>query len=279
MNIKLQTNVELENIEIWLLLEAIYHYYGLDFRNYVSPSIRRRILHRMKLENLSSISALQEKVLHDPIIMEKLFQDFSINITELFRDPGFYISFREKVIPFLRTLPFIRIWHAGCSTGEEAYSMAILLSEENLYKKTRIYATDMNEKVIQTAKAGRFDLKKLPSYSDNYMKSGGTKDFSEYYSIGEKEAVFHPYLAENIVFAQHNLVTDGSFNEFHVIICRNVLIYFKKVLQNHVHSLFFESLSDSGFLCLGNKEGIRYTKYAHCYKEVDANEKLYQKLK
>lgn len=273
----LDTITELEKIEVEILLEGIYKYYGLDFRNYVFSSIKRRIFHRMQQENVLTISALQEKVLHDSKSMERLLEDFSINITEVYRDPSFFSTFRNKIVPFLRTVPFIRIWHAGCSTGEEVYSMAILLEEENLYKKTRIYATDMNEKVIQKAKSGFFDRKKIKAYSKNYLMSGGTGDFSDYYLAVRNGAYFHPRLSENIVFAQHNLVTDGSFNEFHVIICRNVLIYFNKTLQNHVHNLFYESLSDDGFLGLGGKEGIRFTNYAHRYKEVDMSEKLYQK--
>lgn len=279
MKEELDTKDELEKVEVEMLLEGIYRYYGLDFRNYVFPSIKRRIHYQMQLENVKTISALQEKVLHDPKAMEKLFDAFSIHITEAFRDPSFFLAFRKKIIPYLQNLPFIRIWHAGCSTGEEVYSMAILLEEENLYKKTRIYATDMNEKMIQKAKTGCFDAKKIKMYADNYFASGGTNDFANYYSVIGNGAYFHKRLAENMVFAQHNLVTDGSFNEFHVVICRNVLIYFNKTLQNHVHQLFYESLSDSGFLGLGSKEGIRFTNYAHCYKEVDTGEKLYQKSK
>ena len=274
---KLQVD-ELEKIEIELLLEGIYRHYGFDFRNYVFSSIRRRIWHRIRAENLNSISGLQEKVLHDPRYMEKLLADFSIHVTEMFRDPSFFKAFRTKVVPMLRDYPYIRIWHAGCSTGEEVYSMAILLHEEGLYQKTRIYATDMNENLLRTAKQGVFPLNRMQTYTKNYHKAGGTKAFSEYYTVKHQHVIFHPFLAENVVFAQHNLATDRSFNEFHVIICRNVMIYFNRLLQNRVHHLFYESLSLSGILGLGNKEGIGVTNHAQCYEEIDSSEKLYRKI-
>ncbi|MGM0881442.1 MAG: CheR family methyltransferase [Bacillota bacterium] len=270
---------ELERIEVELFLEAIYRYYGCDFRNYVTPSIRRRIWHRIHAENLSTVSGLQEKVLHDRRVLKKLLSDFSINVTEMFRDPNFFAAFRKKIIPLLKDYPSIRIWHAGCSTGEEVYSMSILLHEEGLYHKTRIYATDMNEDVIEEAKSGAFPLEKMQTYTKNYVNAGGMKAFSEYYTVKNERAVFHPFLSENIVFAQHNLAVDGSFNEFHVIICRNVMIYFNPVLMNRVHNLFYESLACSGFLGLGNKESIAFTSQTANYEEMDANEKLYRKIK
>lgn len=268
---------ELERIEIKLLLEGIYRHYGFDFRNYAFSSIRRRIWYRIRAERLTTISGLQEKVLHDPRMMEKLFNDFSINVTEMFRNPGFFKVFRERVVPLLRTYPYIRIWHAGCSSGEEVYSMAVLLHEEGLYKKTRIYATDFNENILKKAKQGTFPLERMQLYTKNYLQSGGQKAFSEYYTAHHDHVVFHPFLTENVVFAQHNLVTDGSFNEFHVIICRNVLIYFDRDLQDRVHRLFYDSLSDGGFLGLGNREGVAFTRYADNYEEIDAVEKLYRK--
>lgn len=270
---------ELERIEVELFLEAIYRHYGCDFRNYVNPSIRRRIWHRIHAENLSTVSGLQEKVLHDRRVLKKLLSDFSINVTEMFRDPNFFAAFRKKIVPLLRDYPSIRIWHAGCSTGEEVYSMSILLYEEGLHHKTRIYATDMNENVIEEAKNGAFPLEKMQTYTKNYVNAGGTKAFSEYYTVKNERAVFHPFLSENIVFAQHNLAVDGSFNEFHVIICRNVMIYFNPLLLNRVHNLFYESLVCSGFLGLGNKESIAFTSQTANYEEMDANEKLYRKIK
>jgi chemotaxis protein methyltransferase CheR len=269
---------DLERIEIDLLLEGIYRHYGFDFRNYVFSSIRRRIWHRMYTENLSTVSALQEKVLHDPILMKSLLEDFSITVTEMFRDPSFYIAFRKKIIPILKKYPEFRIWHAGCSTGEEVYSMAVLLYEEGIYKNARIYATDINESALETAKQGVFPLKKMKIYTKNYLHSGGTKAFSEYYTVKDENAIFHTFLGENIVFAQHNLAVDHSFNEFHVIICRNVMIYFNSTLQNRVHELFYNSLVLSGVLGIGKKEDIAFTSHSMCYEEMDSNEKLYRKM-
>ncbi len=269
---------DLEQIEIELLLEGIYRYYGFDFRNYTYPFIHRRIWHRIRSEKLNSISGLQEKILHNPPLMEKLFSDFSINVTEMFRDPSFFRAFRTQVIPQLTEYPYIRIWHVGCATGEEVYSMAILLHEEGLYEKTKIYATDMNQSILEKAKEGVFSLDRMQTYTKNYMSAAGTRAFSEYYTAQEGYVSFHPYLKKNVVFAQHNLVTDRSFNEFHVIICRNVLIYFNKMLQNHVHHLFYESLSLSGFLGLGSREGVAFTNHGHDYEELHSTEKIYRKI-
>jgi chemotaxis protein methyltransferase CheR len=231
----------------------------------------------VKAERLNTISGLQEKVLHDPKCMKKLIADFTIQVTEMFRDPNFFKAFREKVIPVIRGYPFIRLWHAGCSSGEEIYSMAILLYEQGLYDKSIIYATDINEEALEKASAGVFPLEKMKIYTNNYLKSGGEQAFSEYYTATDKEATFHSFLRKNIVFAQHNLVTDGSFNEFNVIICRNVMIYFNKDLQNRVHQLFYESLSPYGFLGLGKREAIKFSIHEDCYQVVDGEEKIYHK--
>lgn len=271
-------SAEIEKIEISLLLEAIFQRYGHDFRNYAYSSIKRRIQHRLEIDKLESISQLQHNVLYDSLFMKKLLSDFSINVTEMFRDPEFYSSFRKHVVPLLHSLPSIRIWHAGCSTGEEAYSMAILLHEEGLYKKSKIYATDMNSDVIEKAKKGVFSFDKMKLYTSNYQKAGGQDAFSEYYTADQYGVQFLPFLSENIVFAQHNLVTDSSFNEFNVILCRNVLIYFDKQLQNHVHGLFQESLSCHGILGLGSKESLRFTPYMECFEEIDSENKLYKKI-
>ncbi|MDH4616445.1 protein-glutamate O-methyltransferase CheR [Brevibacillus sp. AY1] len=269
----------MERIEIKLLLEGIYRQYGYDFRNYTYSSIRRRIWHRIRIEKLNTISGLQEKVLHDPKMMEKLFADFSINVTEMFRDPRFFLTFRKKIIPLLRNEPIIRIWHAGCSTGQEVFSMAILLHEEGLLHKSRLYGTDMNESVLKKAKRGSFPIEKMQLYTKNYMQAGGTTAFSEYYTVKNGMVQFEPFLMDNMVFAQHNLVKDGSFNEFQIIICRNVMIYFNEPLQNHVHGLIYESLCTNGFLGLGNKEGVVFTTHASCYEEMDETEKFYRKIK
>src|SRR6185369_6197239 len=189
-------------------------HYGFDFRSYAYASIRRRLWRRIEAEGLKTITALQERVLHDPAMMEQLLLDLSINVTAMFRDPSFYLAFREKVVPLLRTYPFFRIWHAGCSTGEEVYSMAILLEEEGLYDRARIYATDINEVVLARARDGIYPVERMQEYTQNYLKAGGRQSFSEYYTAKYDHALFGPNLRRNVVFAQHNLVTDRSFSEF-----------------------------------------------------------------
>ena len=270
---------DLERIEIELLLEGVFRHYGFDFRAYAYASIRRRLWKRIEEEGLSSISALQESVLHKPEMMEKLLLDLSINVTAMFRDPNFYVNFREHVVPLLRTYPFIRIWHAGCSTGEEVYSMAMLLREEGLYDRSRIYATDINEVVLHRAKAGIFPLERMQEYTDNYIRAGGKKSFSEYYTARYGGALFDTSLTKNVVFSQHNLVTDRSFSEFNVILCRNVLIYFDKTLQSKVHTLFYDSLAMFGVLVLGSKETLRFMSHEECYQQIAAPEKIFRKVK
>ena len=269
---------ELEEIEIQLLLEGVYRYYGFDFRNYAIASLKRRIWNTIRAEKLNSVSGLQEKVLHEPDCMARFVLGLSVNVTAMFRDPSFYVAFRNKAIPLLRTYPFIRIWHAGCSTGEEVYSMAILLFEEGLYHRCRIYATDMNEVVLRQAKAGIFPLHLMQEYTQLYLQAGGKESFSQYYSAAYDGAIFRSFLKENIVFSTHNLVTDASFNEFNVILCRNVLIYFNQRLQEQVHKLFYESLRMFGILGLGRQETLKMTPYEHCYEEVEGQEKLYRRI-
>ena len=268
----------LERIEIELLLEGIYRHYGFDFRSYAYASIRRRLWKRIEAEGLPSVTSLQERVLHDSDMMEKLLLDLSINVTSMFRDPKFYVAFREQVVPLLRTYPFIRLWHAGCSTGEEVYSMAILLDEEGLYDRARIYATDINDVVIQRAKSGIFPLDRMQEYTENYINAGGKRSFSEYYTAKYDGALFSPSLLRNIVFSQHNLVTDRSFSEFNVILCRNVMIYFDRPLQNRVHQLFYESLPMYGILAVGSKESLRFSDVESCYEEINGREKIYRKV-
>jgi chemotaxis protein methyltransferase CheR len=269
---------DLEEIELSLLLEGVYRQYGFDFREYAPASLRRRVWRRIHAEGLTTVSALQDKLLHDPACMERLLLDLSISVTAMFRDPSFYAAFRSKVVPALRTYPFTRIWVAGCSTGEEVYSLAILLQEENLYDRTRIYATDINETVLDRARGGVFPLDKMREYTQNYIKSGGTRAFSEYYLAKYDGAQFQRSLTENVVFAQHNLVSDRSFNEFNVIVCRNVMIYFDRSLQDRVHRLFYESLANFGVLALGHKESIRFSPYEVRYEELDQHEKLYRRI-
>jgi chemotaxis protein methyltransferase CheR len=269
----------LEDIEIQLLLEGLYQYYGYDFRNYALSSLKRRIQSFMRLEGLTNISALQERLLHNRSCLDRFLLSLTVNVTSMFRDPSFYFAFRQQVIPLLRTYPFIRIWHAGCSTGEEVYSMAILLQEEKLYHRCRIYATDTNERVLQNAKNGIFCLRLMQQYTQLYLKAGGQKSFSEYYTAAYDNAIFRASLRENVIFAQHNLATDSSFNEFNVILCRNVLIYFNQILQKRVHTLFYNSLCTFGILGLGKQESIRFTPYESYYEEIAQGEKLYRRLK
>jgi chemotaxis protein methyltransferase CheR len=268
-----------EEIEIDVLLEAIHGVYGFDFREYARPSLRRRLWRRADAEGVTSISGLQEILLHDPACMERLLLDLSINVTAMFRDPTFYLAFRHTVVPILRTYPFIRIWSAGCSTGEETYSLAILLHEEGLLGRTRIYATDINEAVLVRAKDGVFPLDKMQGYTENYQAAGGTRAFSEYYVAGYEGARFNRALTDNIVFSRHNLVSDRSFNEFHAIICRNVMIYFDAPLQDKVHDLFAASLVRLGVLALGQKESIALTSHAGDYEDLDHAERIFRKVR
>jgi chemotaxis protein methyltransferase CheR len=274
-----QEKLDLEALEIKLLTEGIYEHYGFDFRDYSLPSMKRRIWKRIYAEGLSTVSGLQEKVLHDAGTMERLLLDLSINTTAMFRDPTFYLAFRQKVVPTLHTYPFVRIWHAGCSTGEEVYSMAMLLQEEELYERCRIYATDINEAVLQRAKEGIFPLSSMQENTSNYIAAGGTGNFSQYYTARYDNAIFRPSLRENVVFAQHNLVTDASFNQFNVIFCRNVLIYFNNELQDRVQKLFLNSMETFGILGLGKKETIKYTSIADSYEVIDAEERIYRRVR
>jgi chemotaxis protein methyltransferase CheR len=270
---------ELERVEIDLLLEGIFRRYGFDFREYAPASLKRRLWRRIHAEGLGSVSGLQERVLHDPDCMERLLLDLSINVTAMFRDPTFYVALRKRVVPLLKTYPFTRVWVAGCSTGEEVYSLAILLQEEDVYEKARIYATDVNEAVLERARAGVFPLDKMQGYTESYIRGGGTRAFSEYYVAAYDGARFSRSLTENVVFAQHNLVSDRSFNEFNLIMCRNVMIYFGKPLQDHVHRLFHESLAQFGVLALGRKESVAFSPLADRYEVLDPQERLYRKIR
>lgn len=269
---------DLEKIEIDLLLEGIYQHYGFDFRSYAFASLRRRLWKQVRAEGLQTISELQARLLHDPPAMERLLLNLSINVTSMFRDPAFYNTFRAKVIPLLKTYPFIRVWLAGCSTGEEVYSMAILFTEEGLYDRVRFYATDINEGVLQQARGGIFPLDRMQEYTANYLRSGGTRSFSEYYTAAYDGALFSPALRKNVVFAQHNLVNDRSFAEVHVVLCRNVMIYFNRALQDRVHELFYDSLPVYGILALGSKESLRFSSVEGNYEALSAREKIYRKV-
>jgi chemotaxis protein methyltransferase CheR len=268
---------ENEDIEIQLLLEAIYLKYGYDFREYARASIRRRILRRLGLSGMQSISAMQHAVLADTAFFETLLSDFSINVTEMFRDPSFYRVLRTAIVPILQTYPFIKIWHAGCATGEEVYSMAILLQEEGLYSRTQIYATDFNDRVLQKAKDGIYSIEHIREYTLNYQKAGGKNEFVNYYTAKHDHIIMSRSLKTQMVFANHNLVSDNVFGEMNLILCRNVLIYFTKTLQNRVMQVLYESLCPYGFLCLGSKESIKFSSYADHFEQVVNNEKIYKR--
>jgi chemotaxis protein methyltransferase CheR len=268
---------ELEGLELELLLEAIYQRYGYDFRGYARASLRRRLWRRADLEGLRSLSGLQERVLHDPGCLDRLLADLSINVTAMFRDPGFHLALRRDVLPELRTHPFVRIWVAGCSTGEEVLSVAIALREEGMLARTRIYATDMDTDVLERARAGAFALDKVREYTRNYLAAGGAEAFSDYYAVTGDHAVFDADLLRPVVFAQHNLATDHSFNEFQLILCRNVLIYFGRELQDRVLRLFHESLPRRGVLALGRKETLGGTAVEDDFEPFLEAERIYRR--
>jgi len=266
-----------EAVELDLLLEGIHRLYGTDFRDYARMSLTRRVFNMLHAEKLKSISELQAMVFHDPEAMGRLLLHLSVNVTTMFRDPAFFLSFRQKVVPYLFAHPFVRVWHAGCSTGEEVYSLAILLHEEGLYERARIYATDMNPVVVEKAKAGIYSLDQMQEFTANYVAAGGKGAFSDYYTAQYGHAIFKSWLRKNVVFSQHNLATDSSFNEFNVVLCRNVMIYFNKDLQTRVHNLLYQSLRRFGVLCLGRGETTRHTVHQDDYEPVDENEQIYRR--
>jgi chemotaxis protein methyltransferase CheR len=273
------TRPVLETIEIQRFLEAIFQHSGYDFRDYAFASIRRRILGQVAAAGTRSVAGLLDQVLRDPACMERLLEALTVPTTSMFRDPSFYLAFRRQVVPLLKTYPFVRIWHAGCSSGEEVYSLAILLREEGIHQRCRIYGTDLSERVLRVAKEGLMPLAAMKEYTENYQKAGGKASFSDYYTARYDRALMRPYLRENVVFAQHNLVTDGSFNEFNVILCRNVMIYFNKSLEARVHELLYQSLARLGVLGLGKKESLRFTPYEASYEPLDLDQRLYRKVK
>jgi chemotaxis protein methyltransferase CheR len=267
----------ISEIELHSLLEALYQKYGYDFRQYSKAHLARRISSRMVLSGLKSVGKIQDAVISDEYFASQLLQDLSITVTEMFRDPAFYIALREKVIPILRTYSFLKIWHAGCSTGEEVYSMAILLKEEGLYEKTTIYATDFNQRALENAKEGIISNDKMKGYTVNYQKAMGKESLGSYYTSQYDRAIIHKSLKKNIVWANHNLVTDGVFAEVHLILCRNVLIYFEQKLQNRVQHLFLNSLTKGGILCLGSKESLRFSELSDNYTELDKKQRIFKK--
>jgi chemotaxis protein methyltransferase CheR len=268
-----------ESEELSLLLETIFATRHLDFRHYSPASLRRRILQRVAEEKTGTIAGLRELVLADAASMERLLASLTIHVTAMFRDPGFFLTFRREIVPLLKTYPFLRIWVAGCSTGEEVYSLAILLHEEGLYDRCRLYATDVSESAIERARARIYPLAAMREYTRYYHQAGGLCPFADYYLADNQAAIFHPFLKENILFAQHNLAGDTSFNDFHLIFCRNVMIYFNKELQGRVYDLLNESLIVLGYLGLGRSESLRFSAIEEFFVSVSRQERLYRKIK
>jgi chemotaxis protein methyltransferase CheR len=265
--------------ELKELLESIRFVYGYDFTEYAEASVIRRIDHFMKGNTIATVQDLGKMLLRDENFFARFVQEFTVNVTEMFRDPAFYKSLRQHVLPRLATYPVIKIWIAGCSTGEEVYSMAILLQEEGLLSRSVIYATDINQRALQAAKDGVFNMDLMKNYTANYQKAGGKSSFSDYYLAKYNSALINKSLKQNIVFSIHNLAVDRSFNEFQIILCRNVLIYFNKSLQNKVINLFYDSLCPFGFLALGNKESLLFSDKQKNFEDVDKREKIYIKAK
>lgn len=270
----------IEAIELPLLLEAMYQRYGYDFRQYAVASLKRRVHRAMQAEpGVTSMSAFQDHILHDVQCMARFLDTVSVDTTAMFRDPIFYRVFRETVVPELRALPHLRIWHAGCSTGEEVYSMAILLHEEGLLERATLYATDINQSVLNAGKEAIYRIRNMQEYTSNYQKAGGKASFSDYYAAKHEGVILRDFLRRNIVWARHDLVADSSFNEFQVILCRNVMIYFQRPLQGRVHKLIYDSLGINCVLGLGHGESLHFTPYETCYSTIDRLEKLYRKVR
>ena len=268
----------IEDIELETFINDVYEYYGFDLGGYSRASLKRRVSRIMNPDGFSSFYDFLSKVKYDADYYMRAIDELTVNVTEMFRDPSFYKVLRNEILPLLATKPFIRIWHAGCSSGEEVYSMAILLQEAGLLHKSILYATDINTKVLESAKKGIFPLRMMKDYSENYRDSGGQEDFSNYYIANYGNVKFSEDLIKKMVFSQHNLVSDTSFNEFDMIFCRNVLIYFDNELQTRVINLFDQSLAVLGFLALGTKETIKYSIAEGKYKQVK-KEKLWRKIK
>lgn len=271
-------NHGIETIEVDLLLEALYRAYGYDFRSYARASISRRARQFLTNAECSTISDMIPWVLHDEAFFSRLVQCFSVTVTEMFRDPYVYESLRQRVIPVLRTWPHIKVWHAGCATGEEVYSLAILLKEEGLYEKARIYATDFNDSALERAREGIYSLEKIQEGTRNYQSAGGNGSFGQYYKSSYEVANIDKSLRERVTFANHNLVSDGVFGEMQLVFCRNVLIYFDADLKDRVLGLFTESLVNGGFLCLGTKEDLAFSNVKESYEAIDSRARIYKKL-
>lgn len=274
---RLNPKPELSSQAFEQLLHLLLHVYGYDFSGYSKASLLRRIYKFMDTHNVSDGQQLIQLLAGDTSVFHSFLETITVNVTEMFRDPGFYKSIREKVLPVLATYPQINIWHAGCSTGEEVFSLCILLHEAGLLHRTRIYATDINATYLEKARTGVLPMVHMREYTLNYHQSGCTGDFSDYYTALYDHVLIHKEIRDRVVFLQHNLVTDRSFNEFQLILCRNVMIYFNKQLQNKVLKLFHESLSSLGFIGLGMKESLLFSEYRSKYTVVDGSVKIFRK--
>ncbi len=259
------------------LIDLVDHVHGFDLSGYSRASLKRRVSRVMDLYKLD-FADLKDNLVNTSGFFGRFLVEITVNVTEMFRDPSFYVALREEVLPYLATFPHIKVWSAGCSTGEEVYSVAILLKKQGLYDRSFIYGTDINSEVIDQAKQGIFDLKRMNEYTDNYLQTGSDDPLSEHYSARYGAATIHPDLRKNLLFSIHNLVSDGVFNEFQLITCRNVLIYFNAKLQEHVFQLFYESLALFGFLCLGSKETLRSEQLRSRFRLIDKKQNIYQKI-
>lgn len=267
----------IEDEDVGLLLNDLLEIYGYDFTSYSKASLKRRVVRLYSIDKFPSFAEFRYRVRTDESYLKRFVEEITVNVTEMFRDPSFYKSVREDILPVLGTKPFIRIWHAGCSTGEEVYSMAILLKEANLLRKSLLYATDLNPSVLEKVRKGIFPLQQMKQYSENYIGSGGLADFSQYYTANYGQAKFEKELSEKIIISTHNLVSDSSFNEFDLILCRNVLIYFEKDLQDRVLKLFDASLGSLGYLALGTKETLKFSVVQNKFKQLN-REKIWKKI-
>lgn len=269
--------MKVEDIEIRLLLEALYHRYHYDFRSYAMSSIRRRLRQAREQLGFATISALQEAALHDPAMLPHLLGFLTVQVSEMFRDPGYFRAIREKVVPHLRTYPSLKVWIAGCSSGEELYSFVILFREEGLEERTIFYATDINPDALALAEAGVYDLDRVRLFTENHRLSGGRTSLSDYYQTGYNRCLLDKGLRRNVVFSDHSLVTDQVFGEMQLVSCRNVMIYFDRDLQDRAIGLFKESLPRHGFLGLGAKETLRFSAHAGAFRDFVREEKIYQR--
>jgi chemotaxis protein methyltransferase CheR len=268
---------QIERIEIGLLLEGIWQRYGYDFRSYAEASMERRLRHFLATSGCTGFGEMIPRLLRDPDFAARLIRDLSVPVTEWFRDPFVYRAVRDNVVPMLRTWPHIKIWHAGCASGEEVYSLAIVLDEEGIFDRTTIYATDINADVLERARQGIYDIGKMKEATVCYQQAGGRKSFSDYYHAKYDAAAVNARLKERIVFAAHNLATDAAFGEMHLVFCRNVLIYFKRTLQDRALGLFAESVVPGGFLCLGTREDIEFTSARDSFDEVERSARIYRR--